>query len=109
MRLLGTITIPAGVARANKAISGGATATAVPFSLPKNPCSLVLMPSATGLTARLPGLTADAADLPLLTANWTMPFAGGESRTLNIFNNTGGSLTVKVFASDGPGFVLNLL
>jgi len=95
MRLLGTITTPAGTSTTN-------ASTAVPFAMPRLPCSVVVVPAATGLTLKF-GADSDATQFPLTTVTRSLPWAGRENGRMALWNTTGAPIACKVFATDGPG------
>lgn len=100
MRYLGTMNIPGNESRDN-------STTVSPFSLPKNPCSLILVPSATGLVVRFgaqASVTAD--DWPLTDQTYQFPYAGRETGLVALKNTTGGALTCKVYATDVSGILV---
>lgn len=98
MRLLGTI------AAANAASTNNAT-TAVPFAMPKNPCTLYIEPAATGLRVAFKG-TATADDFQMGSSAWTFPWAGRDTGLIALRNDTGAPINCKVFAADAIGTIL---
>lgn len=100
MRLLGTIAIPAGESKSNATTAG-------PFTMPGNPCTLVYVPSATGLTVAHKS-AADVNDYALGGDKLIVPWGGRETGLVAAWNTTGGALTLKVFATDVSGFVVKL-
>lgn len=100
MRLLGTIAIPAGESKSN-------ANTASPFVMPENPCSLVYVPSATGLTVTHKA-TATVNDYALGGEKLVTPWAGRATGLVSAWNTTGGALTLKVYATDILGLVITL-
>lgn len=95
MRLLGTIAIPNGETKNN-------ATTSAPFAMPENPCTLVYVPSATGLTFAHKA-SADVNDFALGTAKVVAPWGGRATGLVAAWNTTGGALTLKVFATDVLG------
>jgi len=100
MRFLGTIAAAAGASTTN-------ASTASPFEMPASPCSLFVVPAATGLCVATKAVAA-ATDFPLGTPSWTFPWAGRQTGLLAAWNTTGAPINLKVYASDGPGFVLSI-
>lgn len=97
MRYLGSIVVPNGTSKDN-------STTATPFDLPATACSLVFVPSTTGLLLRY-GKAADVTsnDYAVGAGPLALPWAGRSSGLVGLNNPTGGSITCKVYATDYPG------
>lgn len=98
MRYLGTISVPTGQTKTN-------VSTATPFTLPKDACQLVFIPSGAGCKVHFGAAagmdTANSA--PLGTTYNAMPWRGRDSGEISIYQSSGSTRTVAVYASDGPG------
>jgi len=101
MRLLGTIAAANAASTSNETTTGTGTE---PFELPKYPCTLFFVPSATGLKLAFKA-TAVAGDFPLGADSWGLPWAGRESGLVALRNDTGSARTCAVYATDNDGTI----
>jgi hypothetical protein len=104
MRLLGTIAAANAASTTNATTAGTGTE---PFALPEYPCSLYFEPAATGLRVKF-GAAATSADFQLGADPWILPWAGRAGGVIALRNDTGAPVNCKVFATDAPGFMLNM-